>query len=69
MVNILVLLDTDFFSNITTIIQTIENTKSTRNGRGLLIFTTFLLLLLFLHQNGANPYNRLGLNFICKYCL
>lgn len=69
MVNILVLLDTDFFSDIPTIIQTIKYTKCGRNGRDLLIFNAFLLLLLFLHQNGANPYNRLGLNFVCKYCL
>lgn len=70
MVNILVLLDTDFFSDITTIIQTIEYTKCGRNGRDILIFNTFLLLFLFLHQNGANPYNRLGLilfvSIVCK---
>lgn len=69
MVDILVLVDADFFSDIASIIHTVKDTKSSSSRGNLLIFntTTALLLLLLLlaslslHQSGANPNNRLGL--------
>lgn len=74
MVDILVLINTDSFSEVASIIYTIKDTESSSSRGNLLIFntTTALLLLLLLllaslslHQSGANPYNRLGLWLGC----
>lgn len=68
MINILVLVDADSFSEITSIIYTIKDTESSSSRESLLIFNTTAVLLLpllvvslSLHQSGANPYDRLGL--------